>query len=226
MIEPGTYTGLFRGIEVGKSPNTGTPCVATTWMIEEEDTERTVYTYINKNTMKTSFKKLDTIGFNGDFENPVVEIEQTQLRCIHSEYDGKEREKWDFASWGGAGVESADKKSIRDLNAQWKREMGAPDKKAKPKAKPKPEAAPPEPEPETEKDEPKKKGATARELAWESYLEHKATEDAIAGLEDGKSAKATLEWSTILAEAIPSKEEEDFGDEDWENVKLYCEVPY
>jgi len=232
MIEPGVYTGVFRDIEIGKSPNTGTPCVATIWYIEEEDIERTVYTYINKNTMKTSFKKLDSIGFNGDFNNPAVSVESVELRCVHSEYDGKEREKWDFAAWGGAAVEKTDNKTIRELNAMWKKEVGSsPKPKAKAKAAPAPapkkEKPAPEPEPEAEEpEEQDRSGMTAREIAWESFLEHKASEEAIEGLENGKSAKATMEWAVILSEAIPAKEEEDFDDEDWENVKLYCEVPY
>lgn len=229
MVEPGTYTGVFRSIEVGKSPNTGTPCVATVWHIEEEDCERTVYTYINKNTQKISFAKLDSIGFNGDFDNPDVSIETVQLRCIHSEYNEQMREKWDFASWGGASVQEADKKVIKDLNAQWKKEFGAPPKKKKSSKKDKP-APPPEPEPEEveeeeEEEEADTSGMTPREIAWGAFLEHQASEDAIEGLENGKSAKATMEWAALISKAIPSKEEEDFTAEDWEGVRLYCSTP-
>jgi len=230
MIDIGVYTGVFRSIEVGKSPNTGTPCVATVWYIEEEDCERTVYTYINKNTQKISFQKLDSIGFNGDFDNPEVSIETVQLRCTHSEYNEQEREKWDFASWGGASVEEAEKKVIKDLNAQWKKEMGAPAKKKKKSDKKSKPAPPPEPE-ETEEveeeaeEEEDTSGQTPREIAWGSFLEHKASADAIEGLENGKSAKATMEWAALLSKAIPNKEEEDFTAEDWEAVRLYCSVP-
>jgi len=234
MIEPGVYTGVFREVEVGKSPNTGTPCVATVWYIEEEDIERTVYTYINKNTMKTSFKKLDSIGFNGDFNDPAVEVEKVDLRCTHSEYDGKEREKWDFAAWGGVSVEKTDTKTIRELNAMWKKEVGsspkpkakaaqAPAKKAKSASEPEPEQ---EAEAEETSEEKDYSGMTPREIAWESFLEHKASEEAIEGLENGKSAKAAMEWAVILSDAIPDKEEEEFDDEDWENIKIYCETPF
>jgi hypothetical protein len=254
LTEPGKYTGTFVAVEVGKSPNTGTPCVATTWHIEEEDIDRTVYTYINKNTKKTSFKKLEAMGFNGDFKAPAISVEQIELRCVHSQYvdketgEEKENEKWDLASWGGAAVEDADAKTIANLNAMWKKrdagdtaataakpkaaKKGAAKKGAAKKATPPPPEAEPEPEaPEDEpeaddEDETPSDGKTPRERAWESFLENKASEEAIEGLEDGKSSKAVMEWATVLTEAVPDKEEVDFDAEDWKGVKLFCEVPY
>lgn len=247
LTEPGKYTGTFVSIEVGKSPNTGTPCVATVWRIEELDIERTVYTYINKNTKKISFKKLEAMGFNGDFKAPAIDVEQIELRCVHSTYtddndEEQTNEKWDLASWGGAAVESADARTLSSLNQQWKkREKGADGDAAKPKAAapkkkgaakkgktaPPPEPAPePEPEDDASDDDSPSDGKTPRELAWASFLEHKASEEAIEDIENGKSATAAMEWSALIAEVIPDKDEGEFTASDWKEIKEHCEIPW
>ncbi len=235
MIEPGVYTGVFRKMEFGKSSKKGTPTMATTFYIEEAELERTVYTYITKNTMKTAFAKLDSIGFNRNFKEPDAVGESVQLRCAHEPYEGDNKERWEFASWGGANIDAPEQKTIRNFNAEWKKEMGTGKnkKKAAPPVvteipEPLEEEAPEEETPAIEEiDEPEEAdaGITAREIAWESFLENKASEAAVENIESGKSAKAAMEWEALLSKAIPDKEQEDFTAEDWENVKLYCEVP-
>jgi len=252
MIEPGIYTGTLQGIEVGASGKKKTPCVAIEWYIEEEDTYRTSYWYLSKKAKKNTFKKLKFVGFNGDFDNPECSLESAELRCKHEPYedpetgDEEDREKWDLARWGGAGIDDADKKTVKDLNAQWKREMGAPAKKKKSMPPPPPEDEDDDPEPEepeaaAEEEEtpappPAKKkkkaaakkdaGKTPRELAWDAFIEHKITEKALEMLEDGKSSKAVMEWTTLISEAVPDKEEEDFEASDWEAVQQYMETPF
>lgn len=246
MIESGEYNATLVGVTFGKSKNTGTPCIASEWYIEEEETKRTVYTYLSKKAKKNSFKKLETMGFNGDFDNPEFSIEQTQLLCTISEYEddsgeSQENEKWDFASWGSPGVEDADRKTVKQLNAEWKKSHGssAPaKKKGKPKSEesakpPKPkkdkkDEPEPEPEevPEDENGEEDEDALTPYEQAWDAFIEHKASEKAIEGLENNKRQTALMEWSAILEDAIPDKDEEDFDDEDWEGVRKYCVTPF
>lgn len=245
MIDEGTYTAHLIGVTFGKSKNTGTPCLASEWHIEEEDANRTVYTYLSKLSKKNSYKKLKAVGFNGDFENPEFEVTTTELNCVHSEYedyngDTQENEKWDFASWGSPSVEEADRKTIKKMNAEWKKEVGGGTARAKkaPKkgtgkkaapAKPKPAEKPSEvPEPE-EPEADSGDGEAADDpytAAWNSFLQNKATEKALDGLENNKRQKALMEWAAILEDAVPDKEESEFDDEDWEAVRIYCETPF
>lgn len=239
MIEPGIYTGTLQSIEFGKSSN-GTPTIAIEWFIEAEDTYRTSYWYISLKAKKNTFKKLKFIGFNGDFQNPEATLESTDLRCKIEPYtnpdtgDEEDKERWDLARWGGAGVEAADKKTAKDLNAQWRKDVGAPAKKKKAAPDPEPD---PEPEPEAEaeapaapppakKNKPAADSKTPREQAWDAFIEHKITEKALKMLEDGKSSKAVMEWTLLIDEAVADKEEEDFEAADWEIVKQYIEVPF
>lgn len=228
MIEPGEYTGTFVKVEFGKSENTGTPCMMTTWHIEEEDVDRTIYTYFTKNTMKHAMKKMESIGFNGDFENPEVSVEQTTLRCKEGiNQNGDAREEWEFASWGGgASLASADKKTIKELNAIYKKEIGGSAPKAKKKkAAPAPASKTAAPAPEQEEEE-VGDPESLRDDAWSAFVENKASEDAIAGLEEGKTTLAISEWSDFLSQAVPDKEEEDFTASDWSGVVKFMETPF
>ncbi len=216
MIEPGIYAGTLVSMEFGKA-STGTPCIVTQWMIEGEDVTRSVYTYMSKNALPMSIQKLESIEFNGDFENPACGIEIVELRCTHEEYDEKDVERWDFARWGGVNIDAADKRTVKEMNAIWKKKAGAPPKKEK-----SPKTGPPAPAPKKEKP----KDGASRGDAWDAYLEHKATPEALEALEKGTNATSAMEWQTILAEVHPDKDEMDFDEIDWKQVVDYCKTPF
>jgi len=239
MIDEGRYTAHLVSVTFGKSKGTGTPCIASEWAIEGEDINRTVYTYLSKKAKKNSYKKLKAMGFNGDYSSPDFAVQTTELICTHEYYtnaDGEteDRERWEFAIWGSPGIEDADAKTIKQLNAEWKKEVGesvgttaaaAPSKKKPAKKK---DAAvdeatgipePPEPEDEDAETDP-------YTLAWQAFLEKKASEKALNGLENGKRAQALKEWANLLERAVPDKDEEDFTDEDWEEVRKTAGVPF
>jgi hypothetical protein len=243
MAEGTVFTANLVSVTFGKSKKKKTPCIASRWHIEEEDIERTVYTYFTANNKKISFEKLEAVGFNGDFSDPQFSVETTKLRLIVSDYDDpetgetKESENWDFASWGGGvGLDDPDRKDIKQLNAEWKKNASAGDTAKKKAKKAKKEEPQKEEIPESEetegKDDPDfakdgedEEPMTPYEAAWDAFLEHKATEKARKGLERNKRQTAIMEWSKILAEAIPDKDETKFDDEDWENVRAYCALP-
>jgi len=256
MIDEGRYTAHLVSVTFGKSKGTGTPCIASEWAIEGEDTNRTVYTYLSKKAKKNSYKKLKAMGFNGDYADPDFTVTTTELLCTHEEYTNKEtdetedRERWEFANWGSPGIEDADAKTIKQLNAEWKRESGeksssaaaaAPSKPkpakkkaaGKSKSEPEPEEVEPEiPEPEDEdidETEPAESEGEDKDpytLAWEAFVEKCATDKALNGLENGKRAVALKEWAALLERAVPDKDEEDFNNEDWEEVRSTAGVPF
>ena len=119
MIDPGTYEAQLTDWGTGSSVK-GTPYVWTKWSVEEES--RTVYSYLSSKAFDISFKKLNALGFNGDFTNPDFEKKHTELSCTHEEYDGKLKERWDFTDWGDSEYEQTnldDQKKL-SLNAMWK----------------------------------------------------------------------------------------------------------
>ena len=112
---------------------------------------RHVYVYLSEAAWETSQKKLESLGFNGLFNNPDFSAETkqgVQLTCSHETYEGKVRDKWELANWGGTEIKRASADIVRQLQAKWKAKAkpAAPAKTAaKPMAKPAPVTAPAEP---------------------------------------------------------------------------------
>lgn len=120
MIEPGRYIGTLQMVGVSESRN-GTPFVYGEYAVtaDDEPVMRTVRFYLSDAAWETSKVKLETVGFNGDFSAPAFTQQETELACTHDEYQGKVRERWELASWGGK--DPAPETVIEKLNAKWKR---------------------------------------------------------------------------------------------------------
>lgn len=108
--------------------------------------DKYIYLTLDGAAMPYSEQKLEALGFNGDFERPVFESANgVNLTCRHETYEGKSREKWELADWGGGREpEPAGADVIRKLNALWKakREQAARKPTGQPQ-RPAPPAPPP-----------------------------------------------------------------------------------
>ena len=135
MIEPGKYKGTLQSIEFGVNKN-ATPTMTTEWLLDCGET-RTVYSYFSPKATDNSMKKMKALGFNGDFSNPALSVQETELQCIHKPGDNGPREEWEFTNWGGVQMDAAPPATIAQLNALWKRsnQAGAPPPVSAPKAK-------------------------------------------------------------------------------------------
>ena len=88
--------------------------------------ERKIRLFFSEKSLPHTRAKLDTIGFNGRFDEPAFSKEATeggvQFVCkIVPAKDNptKTYEEWDFASWGNKEVARASDDKIRALNARW-----------------------------------------------------------------------------------------------------------
>jgi hypothetical protein len=111
-----------------------------TWKALPGSFLRHVYIYLSDKSWETSQKKLESLGFNGDFCNPdfsdKIKNEGVELTCTHQQYEGEWRDKWELANWGGTEVKRASSDIVRQLQAKWKAKAGA--KPAAPKSNPPP----------------------------------------------------------------------------------------
>ena len=204
MIEEGVYSGHLNEVQVGKSKN-GSDGVFTSWLIEGEDTTRTVYTYITANTEKYAIKKLQAIGFNFDFADPQCSMISTNLRCTHDEYNGEPKERWDFSYGGGIEVSPLDKSDVAKLNAKYKQYRST---SAPASARP----APPVPAPA--------KKTVTREYVWDKFLDSKQCTD------PENASMCAMEWSSLLSTVYPDVDESEFKSDHWAAVCLHMEVPF
>jgi len=205
LVEPGEYTGIIKNVVAGTSGEKETPCVAVEFLVEELDINRTVYIYMTEATAKYSVRKLEALGFNGDFENPECAAVAIKLRMRFEEYDGEERERWDLASWGGgAGLAEGGKKTVKAMNALWKKHDGQAQTKEKEK--------------EVDKDDDREEPAP-RERAWDSFLTYSASP---AAKNDRKLA--TEEWAAVMKEVHGDKEPASYTDADWVKIAEHCEL--
>ena len=148
MFAPGNYGGPIERIGTGESKN-GTPYLfievnvsftasGGEWVAVGMAEKRTAYLYLSDNAFENTEKKLMALGFNGDFNNPMLSPDAhafVELECKHETYEGVLREKWNIP--GGAFEHSPiTGDSVRNLNAKWRA------KHAPPKAAPRPVAPP------------------------------------------------------------------------------------
>jgi hypothetical protein len=156
MMEAGNYYAqLVKGMASQSSK--GTPQIVLTFQIThfavngqwediDQPTQRTVYLYCSDAAWETTHAKLTTLGFNGKFNDEMDFSPEAksgiELVCAHETYEGKPKEKWELANWGG-GFEHkpADADTVRKLAARWKKTVQTAPKSAaapKPAGKPKP----------------------------------------------------------------------------------------
>lgn len=159
MLPEGTYHGVIDEA-VTSTASTGTPQMVITvglghvlnakgeWDMVQGNQNAKVYLYLSDAAWPFTEEKLKKLGFNGDFGAPkfaeTVYTDGVDVECKHESYQGKTRDKWQFA--GGSTVEPAAPDAVRVLNARWKAKTGAPP--AKPAGRPAPPPPKPAPAPE------------------------------------------------------------------------------
>jgi len=91
-----------------------------------EPFERKVKLFVSDSAMPHTKAKLESIGFNGRFDEPAFSQQATEggvefiCKLVPGKKDpNKTYENWDFASWGNKEVTRASDDKIRALNARW-----------------------------------------------------------------------------------------------------------
>ena len=140
QLEAGTYYGAL--VEAGlNQAKTGTALMELVFEVRHvaangewvaiDPIKRTVRCHLSDSAWPYSEKKLATLGFNGDFANPAFSEKAktgVQLICEHETFEGKVREKWSLADWGGGAQErtAPDANVILQLGAKWRASQGQP----------------------------------------------------------------------------------------------------
>jgi len=126
----GNYYGIITEAGLDTS-NSGTPCMAVVFNVthrangeawaEMEHATRTVRCYLSDKALPFSKERLDSLGFNGDFDNPVFSEKGAPLVCKHDKHEGKVHEKWDLSGNGAGNYERKAPSSeiIMQLQAKW-----------------------------------------------------------------------------------------------------------
>lgn len=218
-FEVGTYRGQLKG-GVVTTARTGTEQMALMFDVTEywngashesvtPPAERTVFLSLTDKAMPYTKTKLESLNFNGDFEDPQFQTdpEGAQLTCTEDTYQGKKHEKWDLAGFGG-NLEKAGTDKLRRLNARWKA-GGGKTTKAK-TAAPAAPAAPSGPPPATPA------RTSTRDLAWANLVK--------LWSDKKDEAELTEQWHEAIAER--RKPEDTFTAEDWGHVEASFEIPF
>lgn len=158
VFSPGQYRGVVREIvpsvtKTNKSPQVSIK-VEIQWRwnaqtqswdgVDAED--RWIFLSMSGGAVDYTMRKLDAIGFNGDFSNPMASNEAMNegidLQCFHETYQGRTREKFEIPM-GDYEPTPLDAVAIRQLNEQWRQRNGGTAAAAQPKPRPKPAGPPP-----------------------------------------------------------------------------------
>ena len=141
MFEQGTYLGRINkwGLSAAK---TGTPQFFVTFtplgrvdpskpddtenLIACEDWERTIFRAITENTIDFVVRDLKALGYSKDtFDQLDPEHKdahsfadmEIRVTCKHEEYQGKNKERWDFAFGDGFKPKEMEAGGVKKLNA-------------------------------------------------------------------------------------------------------------
>jgi len=141
LMQPGRYYAFFQSAECGELGNEkSTPliymtfqithCVGNDQWIELDPAvkaNRDVRLFLSDKAWPYTEKKLQGMGFNGDFENPDVDPDFKRkgcaLICSHRQGTGQDQtvyEDWDFADWGGGERRPLNEDKARLFAARWK----------------------------------------------------------------------------------------------------------
>jgi len=142
-MEPGNYTGDILSAVTGAGKSG--PQLVIEFAIQYfwnrdkwvpvADTTRRIYVSLSAKAWPYAVKKLEPLGFNGSFSQPIFEkMEGIELTCDLDSYEGKQREKWEFTSWGGSEIEPVADDQLRLLTARWRNEHQEPPGKQPPPA--------------------------------------------------------------------------------------------
>lgn len=105
--------------------------------------QRRLFWSFSENAAEYTYKKLERVGFQGNFDTMTFSEHGVVVECRHETYENKVGDKWELEGSGGGEIQPADQKTIMDLNARWKNRHGAPKPTGKPAAPPARAAAPP-----------------------------------------------------------------------------------
>jgi hypothetical protein len=136
---PGSYWGRLLRCMVAEIGANKTPAVVMTfdvvniahngeWADLPNPEQRDVKMFLTENAWPHTTKKLQSFGFNGNFENP--DFSDTfkagaELVCVHEQRNGKTYEQWDFPHSGGQEYQKADTNTLRLLQARLRTESAA-----------------------------------------------------------------------------------------------------
>ncbi len=128
----------------------------TEWQLLGKPVERSVSLFLTDKAWPFTQPKLESMGFNGDFDAPDFDSEPgTQLDLTHQVKDGKTYENWNLDGWGGQKEATPPPKDmLRKFKARWgtdtaasKKPSGspsAPPSKTEPESEPADAPAPPD----------------------------------------------------------------------------------
>ena len=164
MLQAGTYWGTNPQGAMEEVGEKKTPAMVVTfevghiavngeWQPLTTTETRDLYLWTTEAAWPTTAKKLETLGFNGDFARPEFDLSGNSggisLTCAHETYNGAQKEKWELSEWGGRERHPASQDLVRRMNARWKQANGgyreSPKAPSAPPARPQP-APPAEPE--------------------------------------------------------------------------------
>ena len=148
LMEQGNHDGVLVKIECGEA-QTGTPFIALVCYLPSEDTHRTVYNYVTPKTEDRVIEDFERLGLDlavammrceraagdrGDglpiYELPEGEQVDVTLNCLHDEYKGEVREKWQLRMGGGPSSATAVKMDrLQSLRDKWQAKHGTTPKK-------------------------------------------------------------------------------------------------
>jgi len=172
MMDEGNYYGRLVSGALGVA-NNGSEQMVLTWEITHvaidgqwadiQPCQRRMYLSFSGGAEPYTRKKLESLGFNGDFENPGFGDDATAkgltLVCKHNEHKGNTQERWDLAGFGESEIKRATPDVARRRAALWRQQHQARPAQpgrtrptaAKPAAPPPVDDAPP-PEPDSAAD--------------------------------------------------------------------------
>jgi hypothetical protein len=244
LAEPGNYFGKPVAYGTEKSSK-GTPHVTIQFNITHTSAGeswapvvtpfyRTVRLFLSPAAEPYTMKKLEQLGFNGDFGDGMAFSADTMngvaLQCKHEVYEGEQRERWDLAGGGPTEIERASTDIIRQLNAKYRAKVApaTPKPPAKPTATaPKAPAAPPPLPPEqdlavdpavipTEPVHAEPATPCTRAEAWAAFSEHN----------ESSAEEMQRDWAELIKREFPAKAERQLTADDWGQIMAASKVPF
>jgi hypothetical protein len=146
LVDAGAYCGTIHMASATESSK-GTPCISVVFEITDEARDgqwvavpqrfkRTVDLWLNDNSWPYTKRKLEVLGFNGDFASPSFSKgTDVSLLCSHEVYEGRGREKWELAEMAPREIKPLDQAKVHLFAARWTAET---QQQAAPKGKPSP----------------------------------------------------------------------------------------
>lgn len=223
MIEAGSHTGRLVSHAITESTGDDPkPVFEFEFELPSGDT-RTVYLYLSDKAWSYSVAKLQTLGFNGDWDEPAFsKTEDVPLFCKHEEYDGQLREKWDIGRAGPYG-KPASEKLKNMLASKWRAEVGpAPAPTTKAPAKPPARASTPSTKQSGPPQRAKAPGINNENEAWEAFQR-----DFDSDLHNKRAISDVWNSNIDIVATETGVPYERFGPDQWTRlVSTACNAPF